>query len=206
MRLYYSPGSISIAVAITLFEAQLPFEPVKVDFTKAEQTKDRYLEINPKGRVPTLDVDGTHLTETGAILEYIAATAPQADLVPPGALDAAHMRAVMYFLASTMHVNHAHRVRGNRWADQPESLADMAAKAPHNMTANAQYVEDHCLKGDFVTGDDLSLADPYLFVVCTWLEGDGVDMADFPKIAGFDKRMRARDSIRQAINRGMLAS
>ncbi|ABG30395.1 glutathione S-transferase family protein [Roseobacter denitrificans] len=204
MRLYYSPGSIAVAVAITLYEAQLPFEPVKVSFADAEQTKAPYLGLNPKGRVPTLDTGGNLLTETGAILEYIAALAPQAALVPQDPLKAAHMRAVMYYLASTMHVNHAHRLRGNRWADHPESLADMAARATLNMTQNARYVEDHCLKGDFVTGDRLSLADPYLFVVCSWLEGDGVRLDDFPKITAFDKRMRARDGVRQAVKAGML--
>ncbi|WP_282130101.1 glutathione S-transferase family protein [Roseobacter litoralis] len=206
MRLYYSPGSISIAVAITLYEAELPFEAVKVNFGEAEQTKPAYLNINPKGRVPTLETDGNHLTETGAILEYIAARTPQAKLVPQDALKAAHMRAAMYYLASTMHVNHAHRVRGNRWADRPESLADMAAKAPQTMTNSARYVEEHCLRGDFIIGDHLSIADPYLFVVCSWLEGDGVNMADFPGITAFQQRMHARDSVQQAINAGMLPS
>jgi glutathione S-transferase len=205
MKLYYARGTISIVVAITLEEAGLEYEPVKVSFATAEQTKPDYLGLNPKGRVPTLVLDdGTILTETGALLEYIAAVQPDATLVPQQPTDAAHMRGVMYYLASTMHVAHAHKMRGSRWADQQSSWDDMAAKAPETMAACADYVQSHCLRGDFVTGETLSLADPYLFVVCNWLAGDGVDPADYPKIDAFLSRMEARDSVKAVRTKGML--
>ena len=207
LKLYCAPGTISIAVAITLEEAGLAYEPRIVDFKAAEQTKPDYLAVNPKGRVPTLELpDGTRLTETGAVLEYIAACAPQAGLVPQGSLDAARMRSVMYYLASTMHVNHAHKMRGSRWAERADSFADMAAKVPQTMTASAAFVESHCLAGDFVLGDRFSIADPYLFVVCNWLEGDGVVLADFPRIKAFLARMRSRPALRAVIEKGLLGS
>ena len=65
MRLYCAPGTISVATAITLHEAGLDFDQIRVDFKSAEQTKVDYLARNPKGRVPTLEVDGHHLTATG---------------------------------------------------------------------------------------------------------------------------------------------
>ncbi len=204
MKLYFARGTISIAAAITLHEAGLEFTPRAVDFKGGEQTTPTYHKINPKGRVPVLDVDGTLLTETGAILEYIATTAPDAGLMPEAALDAAHVRAVMYYLASTMHPNHAHKMRGNRWADQEASRADMAAKVPETMTACAQYVEDHCLRGPLVAGAKLSIADPYLFVVCSWLEGDDVDLAAFPKIRAFRAAMEERASVKTVRAAGML--
>jgi glutathione S-transferase len=204
MRLYYAPGTISIAAAITLEEAGLPYEAIKVDFKSAEQTKPDYLALNPKGRVPTLEVDGEMLTETGALLEYIAARAPEADLVPQEPLDAARMRSVMYYLASTMHVNHAHGRRGHRWADRPESHADMAAKVPETMAESARYISAHCLRGDFILGDRFSLADPYCFVVCNWLEPDKVDLGSFPSIKAYLERMRERPSVQAVIAKGML--
>ena len=204
MRLYYSPGTIAVAVAITLHEADLPFEPVKVDFSQAEQTKPEYLALNPKGRVPTLEVDGVLLTETGALLDYIAAICPDANLVPEDPLGAARMRSVMYYLASTVHVNHAHKMRGSRWADKADSHADMAAKVPQTMTASAAYIERECLKGPFIMGGDLTLADPYAFVVCNWLEGDGVDVGNYPKIRAFRDTMRKRPSVQAVIAQGIL--
>jgi glutathione S-transferase len=206
MRLYYAPNTISIAVAIALDEAGLGYEPVFVNFREAEQTKPAYLALNPKGRVPTLETGGHLLTETGAILEYIAAIAPEANLVPGDPLEAAHVRSVMYYLASTMHVNHAHRLRGSRWADRPESHADMTAKVPETMARSARFVEQSCLRGDYVIGDRLTIADPYLFAVCNWLEGDGVTLGKFPAVAAFLDRMRSRHSVQKAINAGMLTS
>ncbi len=204
MRLYYAPNTISVAVAIALHEAELAFEPVLVNFQHAAQTKADYLSINPKGRVPTLETGGALLTETGALLEFVASSAPAAGLTPKDPLEAAHMRGVMYFVASTMHVNHAHKMRGTRWAQNPESHADMAAKVPANMTENAQYIQAHCLRGDFVLGARFSLADPYLFVICCWLEGDGVDLATVPAVKAYIERMRGRASVKRVTEQGML--
>ena len=204
MQLYYAPGTISIAVAIALHEAGLPFEPVRVDFASAEQTKPDFARINPKGRVPALVTERGILTETGALLDYVAARAPQAGLVPEDPFAAAKMREVMYYLASTMHVNHAHKMRGHRWADRPESWEDMAAKVPATMTASAAHIEAEGLAGPFVLGEKISLADPYLYVVSRWLAGDGVDTAALPKLTAFMAAMAARPSVRAVQQAGML--
>ncbi len=204
MQLYYAPGTISVAVAIALNEAGLDYSPVRVDFASAEQTTPAYHQVNPKGRVPALVTDGGILTETGALLDYIADIAPQAGLRPDDPLQAARMREVMYYLASTMHVNHAHKMRGARWADKEASWKDMAGKVTETMTASSAHVEAHCLRGPFVLGDRVSLADPYLYVVCNWLEGDGVDVAAFPRITAFMQAMFERPSVRKAVEQGML--
>lgn len=202
MQLFCAPGTISVAAAIALHEAGQPFEEHRVDFAAGAQRSPAYAAINPKSRVPALVVDGTVLTETGAILEFIAAQAPA--LLPRDPLMAAHARSVMYYLASTMHVNHAHKMRGPRWADLPASHADMTAKVPETMTASAAYIEAHALRAPFVTGRDLSLADPYLFQVCTWLPGDGVDLTPFPRLQAFMAAMERRDSVRAVRASGLL--
>ncbi|MEM6305985.1 MAG: glutathione S-transferase family protein [Pseudomonadota bacterium] len=205
MKLFYAPGTISIAVAIALKEAGLPFDAVRVDFASAEQTQPEYLALNPKGRVPALVLEeGTVLTETGAILDYIADIAPEAGLRPAEPLAAQHVRAVMFYIASTFHVAHAHKMRGARWADEASSWADMTAKVPRTMAECAAYAETHCLRGDYVLGEDFSIADAYLFVVCNWLAGDGVPLADFPSIDAFLTRMQARDSLKALRAEGLL--
>lgn len=204
MKLYYAKGTIAVAVAITLHEAGLPFEPVRLDFRAGEQTLPAYHAINPKGRVPALVTDSGILTETGAILDHIADLVPGAGLRPADPWQAAQMRAAMYYLASTMHVNHAHRARGARWADEESSIADMKAKAVRTMTDSAAYVENHMLQGTYVLGEALSLADPYLWVATGWLEGDGVDTGPFPKIRAFRAAMAARPSVARVIADGMI--
>ncbi|UWR02595.1 glutathione S-transferase family protein [Ruegeria conchae] len=204
MQLYFAPRTISVAVAIALEEAGLEYEAVQLDFAGGEQTKPAYRQINPKGRVPALAVDGGILTETGALLEFVAAKAPEAGLVPADPVMAARMREVMYYLASTMHVNHAHKLRGPRWADKKASWKDMKDKVPQTMTASCDYIVSNGLRGPFVLGETLSLADAYLYVVCSWLEGDGVDVSAFPKIIAFREAMEARPSVQAVRAAGML--
>lgn len=204
MRLYYAPGTIAVAAAITLHESGLPFDLQQVDFAAAEQTKPGYHVVNPKGRVPALETENGILTETGAILEYIAALAPQAGLVPTAPFAAARMREVMYYLASTMHVNHAHGMRGHRWAREESSFEDMRGKVAENMADCCAWLEENGIAGPFVLSETLSLADPYLYVVASWLAGDGVDPSAYPKLSTFMDAMGARDSVRAVHDLGML--
>jgi glutathione S-transferase len=204
MKLYYAPGTIAAAVAIALEETALPYETALVDFADAAQTKPDYLRINPKGRVPALDIGGAILTETGAILDWLHTQVPQTGLIPADPLKAARVREAMYYCASTMHVNHAHKRRGARWASREESFADMAAKVPETMTASCAYVETSLLAGPFVTGDGLTAADCYLYTVSCWLAGDGVEVARFPKLAHFREVMDGRPSVRRVRALGIL--
>ena len=205
MRLFYTPGTISIAVAIALEEAGQDYEAVKIDFATAEQTKPDYLAINPKGRVPALALEsGTILTETGALLDYIADLHPEKGLVPTAPELAAHMRGVMYYIASTMHVAHAHKMRGPRWADEESSHADMARKVPQTMRACAEYVEAECLRGTYSCGESLTIADPYLLIPCLWLEKDDVPLDDFPAMRAFIAAMEERASVKAVRAKDML--
>lgn len=204
MKLYFAPNTIAVAVAVTLEEAGQSYDLVLVDFANGAQSGPAYLGVNSKGRVPALVVGDTVLTETGALLDFIAALNPKANLVPSDPMDAAKMRSVMYYLASTAHINHAHKMRGHRWADTEASFADMKAKVPETMTATAQYLETECLTGPFVLGAHISIADFYLYTVSRWLEGDGVKMADFPRLTAFLSMMERRDSVQAVRAAGVI--
>jgi glutathione S-transferase len=204
MKLFYARGTVAVAVVIALHEAGLEFEPVRLDFRAGEQTRPGYHAINPKGRVPALVTDQGTLTETAAILDYIADITPAAGLRPSDPFAAAKMREAMGYLASTLHVNHAHKMRGHRWASEESSFADMRAKSVQTMTDSATHVENHILNGPYVLGETFSVADPYLYVACSWLPGDGVEMAAFPKIMAFVEAMRARASVAQAVADDMI--
>ena len=198
-RLHYAPRTISVASAIALEEASVAYEPVRVDFASAEQTGAAYLALNPKGRVPLLETPHGLLTETGAILELVAP-----GLVPVDPWDRARMRETLYYLASTMHVAHAHKMRGSRWADLEASHADMRAKVPQTMAASCAYLEGHLPLAPFAQGAQITVADPYLFVVLSWVEGDGVALADYPKLSAFAAMMETRASVKAVRAMGML--
>ena len=199
IRLVCAPKSISVAVALTLEEAGVPWEADLLDLAAGAQASDTYLARNPKGRVPLLETPQGRLTETGAILDYVAPA-----LVPDDPWAAAQMRETMYYLASTMHVAHAHNRRGHRWADQPASLADMTAKVPETMAACCAYLEGHLPLAPFAQGAALTLADPYLFTVLGWVPGDGVDMAAYPRLTAFMAMYGARASVAAVRARGLI--
>lgn len=195
LKLYCAPNTISLAVVIALNEG-VHWEPVRVDFAKAEQKTPDYLALNPKGRVPVLITPEGPLTETGAILEYLGETAlPK--LVPADPLQRGRMREVMYYLASTMHVNHAHKLRGPRWANEQSSFDDMKAKVPETMAASCAFLEPQ-ITGPYLFGPEPTLADCYLYPITTWLAGDGVDIAAFPRLAAWKTTMETRASVRRA--------
>jgi len=203
MELYAAKGTIAVAAALTLEEAGADWTLNLVDFSKGDQTSAAYTAINPKGRVPALVVGDDILTETGAIMNYIADMHPQAGLIPTDPIRAGRMRELMFYLASTMHVNHAHKMRGHRWADQKSSHADMAAKVAETMTDSCAYVEEF-IEGPFVLGDAISLADLNLFAVSRWVEGDGVDMTAFPKLSAFRETVYKRASVAAITAKGLL--
>ena len=115
-KLYYAPGTCARASHIALEEAGASYTAERLDFKNSQQTTPQYLAINPKGRVPALVTDHGTLTETPAILAYIAQSFPQARLVPDDAFAFAQVQSFNSYLCSTVHINHAHKMRGYRWA------------------------------------------------------------------------------------------
>src|SRR6201998_3517916 len=116
-KLYYAPGSCALASHIALQEAGAAYTTEKVDLKSNQQNSPEYLAINPKARVPSLVTDRGILTETPAMLAFIAQTFPKAKLAPvDDPFGFAEVQAFNSYLCSTVHVAHAHRPRGTRWA------------------------------------------------------------------------------------------
>jgi glutathione S-transferase len=200
IKLFYAANTCSLASHIALEEAGAAYTAVRVDFSRNEQRRPEYLAINPKGRVPTLVTDEGILTETPAILAFIAQSFPAAGLAPLGDPFAfAQVQAFNSYLCSTVHVAHAHRMRGNRWADDPAAIAEMKRKVPESVGAAFDLIEHDMLKGPWVMGETCSICDPYLFTLSEWLEGDGVDLSRLPKVIAHRNRMSERAAVRKAI-------
>ena len=193
--LYYGKGTAALAVHIALEEVGATYDTRAIDMKAGEQRSGAFLEVNPKGRVPALVTPDGILTETPAILGYIARTWPDAGLMPETPFEAARVEEFASYLASTVHVAHAHKLRQARWSDDEGTHASMAAKVPANMDECASMIERHYLAGPWVLGERYSIADPYLFTLARWLEPDGVDLAGHPGISDHMERMRARPAV-----------
>jgi len=203
LTLYYAPGTCALAVRIALEEAGAPYTLARLDFAAAQQRTPEYLAMNPKGRVPALVTSQGILTETPALLAYVAQSFPQAQLAPADAHGFARLQEFHSYLASTVHVAHAHRPRASRWADEPDAIAAIQRKVPQNMTDCFDFIEHHYFaradQGPWVMGGQYTVADGYLFTIGTWLEGDGVDIARFPKVFAHAQRLRERPAVQRAL-------
>ncbi|MDD0840356.1 glutathione S-transferase N-terminal domain-containing protein [Curvibacter sp. HBC61] len=201
LKLYLAPGTCALAVHIALHEADAGHELALVNFAASQQRSPEYLAVNPKGRVPALVTEQGVLTETPALLLYVAQLFPAAQLAPLDDLFAlARMQECNNYLASTVHINHAHRPRASRWADEPEAIAGMQRKVAQNMTENFRYLEQTYLQnGPWVLGERYSVADGYLYTVGDWLASDGVDIRDFPAVYAHRERVLQRPAVQRAL-------
>ena len=195
LTLWYSRKSCAYAPHILLYETGAEFEATHLDFAKNEQNSPDFLSLNPKGRVPALVTADGVLTENPAILLYIAQMFPEKALVPSSPFEMAEAQAFNMFVASTVHVAHAHKHRGYRWVDDESAQAAMAEKVPDNMADCARMIQEHYLKGPFVLGDTFSICDPYLALITRWMEPDGVSLDDFPKLKDHHEMMKQRPSV-----------
>jgi glutathione S-transferase len=206
LTFYYATNTCALASHIALEEAGADYETLWIDFGAAEQTKPDYLKINPKARVPSLMTERGVVTETPAILAFIAQTHPEANLAPlddPFAF--AQLQSFMNYLCATVHVAHAHRVRGYRWADDPAAHAAMKKKVPETVGACFDLIERKMFRGPWAMGDAYTVADAYLFTIARWLEGDGVDPGAFPRVLDHRDRMAERPAVQRALKAEGLA-
>lgn len=204
--LYYAPDTCALATLIAFKDAGLKagtdYTLRRVDFSRLEQRSPDYLAVNPKGRVPALVTPRGILTETPAMLAFVAQRHPGAALAPlddPFAF--AELQAFNSFICSSLHVAHAHRMRGHRWVDENDRAAikAMQDKVPDSVGACYDLIEAGMFRGPWVMGAAYTVADPYLFTLAQWLEQDGVDPARIPKVMDHRARMAARANVKQAI-------
>ncbi len=200
LTFYYAPNTCALASHLALEYAGADYDAVRLDFKSQQQRAPEYLAINPKGRVPALVTDRGVLTETPALLQFIAQSFPQAKLAP---LDDLFLLAkgneFNSYLCATVHVNHAHKGRGYRWVDDENALEAMKKKVPQTMGESFTLIESQMLQGPWVLGERFSTSDLYLFTLTSWLEGDGVDVQRFPKVADHMKRMQAEPQVRKVL-------
>ena len=200
LKLYYARNTCALASHIALAEAGADHELVYVDFALDAQRSAEYLALNPKGRVPALVTDRGVLTETPAILTFVAQSYPEAELAPfDDSFQLAQVQEFNSYLCSTVHVAHAHRMRGHRWVDEPEAILAMQRKVPQSVSECFRLIERHMLREPWVMGSRYGICDMYLFTLAQWLEADGVDVDQLPRVMNHRLRMAELPAVRRAL-------
>jgi glutathione S-transferase len=199
MKLYFSPGSCALSVHIALEEANAEYEAVRVHFDKEEQRSPEYLKMNPLGRVPVLVTQEGVLTEAPAILQYVAATHPQARLAPTDPFGLAQMNSFNAFLSSSVHTSWAHRSRPYRYTDEEAARPAIVEKGLQAFQDQLGMIESGKLRGPWAMGEQFTVADGYLYTMVRWLKASGADLAPFPRLLAHFDRAGERAGVRRAL-------
>ncbi len=201
-KLYYSPGSASLAVHWMLIELKTPFELVLVDIEKGAQKSAEYLKLNPDGRVPTLVVDGAPHFECAALLMLLAERHPEADFAPPisSPLRADYFQ-WMFFCANTLQP----AFRNWFYADEaagPENSGPVKGRAQVNV--EAAFVRLDALLSDgrtYMLGPKLTALDFMATMLARWSRNMPKPATEFPNLKAYIDRMRAMPSLREVHKR-----
>ena len=195
MKLYYAPGACSQAPHIILHELGLHHDSARVN--SPDKTLDdgsSYLDINPKGAVPALELDnGEVLTENAVILQYLGDRSGSPELLPPvGDFRRYKVLEWMNYVATELHKGF-----GPLW--NPATSDEMKQLTRDLVAGKFDYVEQRLGEGPYLMGERFTLADAYLFVILSWSKIHKIDLARWPGLTAFRERMKQRPSVRQVL-------
>jgi len=195
MKLYYMPGACSLSPHIVALEAGIPLQLVKVDGkTKRTENGDDFLQINPKGYVPTLLLDsGELLTEGPAIVQYLADQKPESALAAPnGTLPRYHLQEMLGYINSELHKTYSPLFK----PDTPEATR---AERKEYLLRRYQLLEGVLARQSFLLGEHFTVADAYLFTITNWARHVELDLSGFPALLAFQKRVAERPAVQEAL-------
>jgi glutathione S-transferase len=195
MKLYYSPGACSQAAHIVLHETGFSHDSIAVDL-RAKKLEDGadYLRVNPKGAVPTLELEnGEVLTENAVILQYLGDRSGSSDLLPPlGDFRRYRVLEWLNFIATELHKGF-----GPLW--NPASASEWKQATRDQLAKKFDFVEQQLGGGPFLTGNDFTIADAYLFVMLGWTGMHDIDLARWPGLTAFSQKAAQRPSVREVL-------
>ena len=195
MKLYYSPGACSLSSHIALREAGVPFDLEQVDLA-AKQTKSGadFKAINPKGYVPTLQLDdGEVLTEAAVIAQYVADHKPEAKLAPPhGTVERRRLQESLNFIATEVH-------KGFSPLWKPTTPDAYKQIAKETLAARFGYVDGQLAGRQYLLGDTFTAPDAYLYVMTRWGQRMEFDFGQWPNLKAFAARVDARPKVQEAL-------
>jgi len=199
ITLYYAPGACSLASHIVMEEVGVPYEAVKMNLAAGDQRKPEYLRLNPRGRVPTVVIDGEVLTENAGIMTYFGGGHPEAGLWPEKTLDQARLVSTLAWLSNTVHPAYGHIVRAERYADTEAGREDIKAKG---RTSFQGYLEeiDRLLQGrKCCIANHYSVADPYLLVFYRWANRARMPVQELKNYSALVQRVMARPAVKRVM-------
>jgi glutathione S-transferase len=199
IKLYYAPGACSLASHVAIEETGVAYETQKMNLAEGDQGKPEYLRLNPRGRVPTLVVDGQVLTENVGILTYFGGGYPDAGLWPKKTWDQAKLMSTLAWLSNSVHPTYAHIVRAERYATGDAAKEDIQAKARASFEGYLAEI-DKLLEGQkWAIANQYTVADPYLLVFYRWANRLKLPVQSFKSYTALAQRVMARPAVQRVM-------
>jgi glutathione S-transferase len=195
MKLYYSPGACSQAPHILMHEIGISHDAERVDLKKKVTEHGRsYLEINPKGAVPALQLDnGEVLTENAVILQFLGDRSGSSDVLPAvGNFRRYRVLELVNFITTELHKRFGILFNPNATDETKKLVIEELGK-------KLDWIDEKLGAGPFLLGDELTLPDPYLFVITGWAEKMLGGLDGWPHLKAFRERMMRRPSVRNVL-------
>jgi glutathione S-transferase len=201
IALYYSPGSYSLAPHIALNEIGQPFELRKFATADRANYSAEYLAINPKGRIPALQIDGFVLTENPAILAYLGRRFPSAGLYPADASEAeASCLELLAWSSNTVHIAYAQLLRPERFVPNEQNYPPVKESGRINYERCLADIEKRLQRQEYAVGAQFTVVDPFWLVFYRWGMRSSYDMRNrFPAYTAYTERLCSRSSVQRAL-------
>jgi glutathione S-transferase len=202
LTLYYSPGASSFAVHVALEEAALPFDLKEVVLSKGEHRSPEYLAVHPLGRVPALRLEsGAVLTETPALLGFIADSVPERQLLPTDRVERARAAEWLSLFVSALHPAFLGFFRPQRFGDSPELHEALRRDSRGRFFELLQHVERRLPEAPFVLGSSYTLCDPYAAMFFMWGRHFEFPVQTLPRYAALFSAVSKRPAFVRAFQR-----
>jgi glutathione S-transferase len=190
MKLYEFGPTRSIRVRWTLQELGVDFEPIRVNLLAGEHQRPEFLKINPAGKIPVL-VDGDLvLTESVAIVLYLADKYSNKGLIPTDLKERAQVNRWLLFAATELEQPLWRIARNTMLYPEEQRLPADVVLASQEFQAMASVLEEHMQRRQFVVGDNVTVADFVLAYTLDWANEDQL-LDDCPQLLTYMKRMYA---------------
>ena len=196
MKLYYLPGACPLASHIVLEWIGKPYELQLVSRTEIKEPA--YLALNPVGAVPVLQDGDFTLTQSAAVLEYLAELAPEAGLVGDTVRQRAETRRWLGFLNSDVHRTFGLLFATGRFLSGEEAQAQLCANTSVMLRSYFAIANDQLQGKNWLTGTR-SVADPYLYTLLRWAQAKEIDLSGLPALDAFFKHMAADAGVKAAL-------
>jgi glutathione S-transferase len=199
LTLYYSPGACSMASHIGIEEAGIQYVERPTVLANGEHKTEAYRKINPRGKVPALDIDGRVIVENTAILTYLARRFPEKRLLPDDPVEEARCIGLMAWYSNTVHPAYQHHMRAERFASGEAAIASVSETGKNAFWSHLHEIDSMLEGKEWIMGAQYTVADPYTLVFYSWGVRGNFPVNELAAYTAFKDRMLERPAVRKAL-------